>query len=141
MNKLNTITINWECMKSLFVVFTLILSCALHAQEIGSIAENGNERVGLQSGVDFDNDDPQMDEFYQKGSYLVYDCFTMHWVCTDKLEFNRCKIQRKEALLDYKENLPCAYFDEYKTRKLCQNAQTKMTNQARFEKFCLHPSL
>lgn len=132
--------LDWESMKVIILAFTLLFSQILFAQEKGVIAQNGNERIGLQSGVDFDNDDPNMDALYQRGAYLVYDCFTNHWVCTDELEYNRCKIQRKEALLDYKNSLPCAYFDQYKTRKKCQNAQTQLTNEARFEVFCTHPT-
>ncbi len=89
--------------------------------------------------TDFDNSNPQLDAYYQRGSFLVYDCIRDHWVCTQKLEHKRCQKYRKEDLKDFKPRLSCAYFDEYKTRELCQKQQQILTNQFRGDRFCLHP--
>jgi hypothetical protein len=91
-------------------------------------------------GIDFDNSDPELDVFYQRGSFLVYDCNTDHWVCTKTLEYKRCKSQRKEALLDLEERLPCAFFDQFKTDELCAKEQQRLTNDSRGNRFCLHPN-
>ena len=99
------------------------------------------ENRGLNVGVDFDNESPTLDAFYVRGPYLVYDCTTKHWVCTGELEYNRCVVQREEAILDLTYNLPCAVFDMYHKRKDCHDAQINLTNTARFERFCLNTDM
>ena len=99
------------------------------------------ENRGLNVGVDFDNESPVLDAFYIRGSHLVYDCSTRHWVCTGELEYNRCKTQRNKAVLDLSYNLPCAAFEIYKKRKDCYEAQIELTNTARFERFCLNTDM
>ena len=90
-------------------------------------------------GSDFDNTSSKLNEFYERGPFLVYDCVVKHWVCTRDLEFNRCKEQKKEALLDFKAKLPCVEFSKYKTEKLCQKEQQRVTNNFFGDRFCMHP--
>lgn len=98
--------------------------------------ENGNEKVGLQSGVDFLQQDPNMDAKYQKGRWLVYDCIDQHWVCTREEEFRYCEKLRKKAILDKEEALPCAYFKKFQSREMCWNEQLRLTNRAEHYLFC-----
>ena len=92
-----------------------------------------------QTGTDFDNRDPELNAFYQRGAYLVYDCASKHWVCTRKLEHKRCKIIRKRGLLEYDNRLQCAHFDQYKSNKLCEKELLRLTEEGRGDRFCLHP--
>lgn len=122
------------------IVFTFILifsSLALSQEsEVRSVREN----TGVEAGVDIDQQDPNLDALYKRGPYLVYDCNTRHWVCTRELEYNRCRIQRKEALLDFEDVLPCATFDIFDKRQDCWQRQQELTDVAKYEQFCMHPS-
>ncbi len=111
------------------LLFFILCICVV----IDVYAQSGSQ------GSDFDNSDPALDAYYLRGEYLVYDCNTDHWVCTKKLEYNRCKTQRKEALLDLERRLPCAFFNEFKTNELCAKEQQRLTNEARGNRFCFHP--
>jgi hypothetical protein len=99
------------------------------------------DEQGLKVGVDFDNESPVLSSLYIRGTHLVYDCSSKHWVCTGDKEFNRCKEQRTRSLLDLKYHLPCASFDVYKSRKDCKEAQLNLTESARYERFCLNTGL
>lgn len=116
---------NWEPMKVvLFFIFSLCFLSNLFAQ----------------AGKDFDNSNPELDDFYLRGPYLVYDCVRNHWVCTQKLEHKRCQTQRKRSLLELDVRLPCAHFDEYANNESCVKDQLRLTNEARGDRFCLHPN-
>ena len=121
-------------MRFIFLL-TIFLTIPAFGQETESSAD-----IDESVGQDIDQSDPFMDAYYQRGAYLVYDCRTRHWVCTQELEHKRCINQRKEALLDYKTILPCAHFDLFKKRKDCKSKQQQLTNAAKYEQFCLHPS-
>jgi hypothetical protein len=101
--------------------------------------KNGDERVGLESGVDFLQQDPFMNAKYQKGPWLVYDCAGGYWACTGKPEYLACEASRKTAMLDYEPQMPCAHFKKFKSRQECWVAQTKFTSRGRNYRFCLHP--
>lgn len=128
------------------IIFVFLLSLSAFAQEQNSqIVSSGDvksvsESKGLVSGEDIDQSDPYMDALYQKGPYLIYDCVTRHWVCTKELEYKRCLDNRKEALLDYASILPCAHFDVFNRREDCWQRQQELTNSAKYEQFCFHPS-
>jgi hypothetical protein len=122
---------NWEPMRN--VLFYIVLFVVFSAVSTQATAQS-------RSGIDFDNSEPELDKYYMRGSYLVYDCKTKHWVCTRKLEHKRCKSIRKESLLDLDLRLPCAYFNQYKTQELCIEEQIRLTDQGRGDRFCLHPN-
>jgi hypothetical protein len=130
------------------IIFIFLLTLSSFAQETQNTTpelSSGNvksvsENKGLVSGEDIDQSDPYMDALYQRGPYLVYDCVTRHWVCTKELEYKRCLDNRKEALLDYKTILPCAHFDVFNRREDCWQRQQELTNSAKYEQFCYHPS-
>lgn len=138
-------------MRVVFLIHLIILmSFGINAQENDKDVDpektsgkvlSVTEARGLKVGVDFDNESPVLDAFYIRGSYLVYDCDTKHWVCTGEIEYKRCNRQRSEAILDMDKKLPCAIFDIYQKREDCHKAQVELTNSARFERFCLNPSL
>lgn len=124
-------------MRILFILI-LIISATVHGQSAQIRRTKTN--TDLEVGVDIDQQDQNMDAFYKKGPYLVYDCRTRHWVCTQELEYKRCQEQRKNALLDYEDILPCASFDIFNKRQDCWTKQQELTNVGKFEQFCLHPS-
>ena len=135
-------------MKTLFL-FAIFLSTVLFAQDTGTInktkpvVSSGNKVTNIKQrnvGQDIDLTDPYMDALYQRGSLLVYDCVTKHWVCTKDLEYDRCVNNRKEAILDFKTILPCAHFDKFELRQDCKKRQQELTDVAKYEKFCFHPS-
>ena len=90
--------------------------------------------------TDISQEDPNLDALYQRGAYLVYDCYSKHWVCTQELEYKRCMNDRKEALLDFKEQLPCAYLDKFTLEKDCFQRQQELTDRGHQTQFCFHPS-
>ena len=94
----------------------------------------------LEVGVDFAQQDPYMSDKYRKGSYLLYDCDSGHWVCAGRAEYERCVRWRKEGLELKDDWLSCAYFVSFGSRKECQKEQIEMTNMAPGERFCLHPA-
>lgn len=138
-------------MRFLFIVLFTLISASF-AQETadkgvsrplvseGKEVQKVTENKGVEAGEDIDQSDPYMDALYQKGQYLVYDCIRRHWVCTKELEYKRCIRIRKEALLDYKSILPCAHFDVFNKRKECKKRQQELTDVAKYEQFCFHPS-
>ena len=124
--------------KILFLfLFTTI--CFGQAPSERFVADESRDDSGLEVGVDFAQQDSFMDDVYQKGAFLVYDCDRMHWVCTGQEEFNQCAKRRKEAMILKKDNLSCAYFAPYPSRSKCHEKQVEMTNRGTYPRFCLHP--
>lgn len=93
----------------------------------------------LEVGVDFDQQDPFVNEIYQKGNYLVYDCVGKYWVCTGKTEFKVCKRNRKQAIEYFDKNIRCAHFAEFNSREECYKEQQRMTHYGDISRFCQHP--
>ena len=122
-------------------LFTFIFFLLGHLGMVFSQEKQQNQKVDLDQsvGVDFDQQDPFMDAYYQKGSHLLYDCVNNHWVCTTIVEFNQCIKMHKEALLDYMPRLRCVHYKEYDSRKKCRAAQVEYTSRAIDPRFCLHP--
>ena len=119
----------------MFLLFHLITLVSL-VPLVAFGADEENEKVGVQSGVDFLQQDPNMNSKYQRGRWLVYDCVDEHWVCTRKEEFEYCKKLRQKAILDNDEVLPCAYFKKFESRKRCWQEQTRLTDRANHYRFC-----
>lgn len=87
---------------------------------------------------DFDNLDPSMNERYERGSHLVYDC-EGYFVCTKKEEFDYCLERRTSAITDLSVSLRCAPIESFKTDEECHKKQQDFTNEARRFLFCTHP--
>ncbi len=104
--------------------------------EVGEVNKNTSK---LQVGVDFDQQDPFVNEIYQKGNYLIYDCVGKYWVCTGKTEYNICKRNRKNAKAEFEKNIRCGYFAEFDSREACYKEQQKMTHYGDIARFCQHP--
>lgn len=115
---------------------TLCLNLLFSIALCGAEETSSNEKVGVQTGVDFLQQDPTMNTKYQRGRWLVYDCVDQHWVCTRKEEFEYCQKLRKKALLDKEKVLPCAYFKKFDKRELCWQEQLRLTNRANYYRFC-----
>lgn len=108
------------------LVSIFFLSICLYAQE-----------EALKTSKDKDIvENRDISERFQLGKFLVYDCINSNWICTRKEEYNRCKDERSDAFSNYKKNLVCAYFNEYKTTKDCQKVQQQMVDRGLVDKFC-----
>lgn len=124
----------------LFTQFTLVFSVALYAQENKEPEAQANKNTSkLEVGVDFDQQDPFVNEIYQKGNYLVFDCIGKYWVCTGKTEYKGCKRKRDEAKENFDKNIKCAYFAEFNSREECYKEQQRMTHYGDISRFCQHP--
>lgn len=97
------------------------------------------EQRKIESGVDFLQQDENLNDKYQKGAYLLFDCIDKHWVCSGKIEYDRCKEHRVNALLDKDEKLPCAFFAKFSDRKSCHQAQLEVTERGALNRLCDHP--
>lgn len=91
------------------------------------------------SGLDFDNQDPAMNEKYEKGGHLVYDCEGEYYVCTKKEEYEYCGVRRKKSLEELDVNLSCAPIKSYSSEKECHEHQQSLTSEGRAITFCTHP--
>lgn len=89
--------------------------------------------------MDFTTLDSRIDATYQRGPYLIYDCVEMRWICTGRPEFDVCA-ERRDTSLAMKDNeLGCAPFTNFRSRKKCHKKQLEMINRASFPRFCFHP--
>lgn len=117
------------------------------ATEIEQIAiEKERARRLKEADLDKDSDDfllqdPNLSERYQRGSYLVYDCASRHWVCTAKDEYQRCERERAEAKQNRQGNLVCGHFRKFDTIEQCQQKQRHMTDFNSSDRFCLSRAL
>lgn len=125
-------------MRLLLLTFLFIISGTTWAQTDDGGKENKNKSK-LEVGVDFDQQDPFVNDYYQKGNYLVYDCVGQYWVCTGETEYKICKRNRKNSIKDYDKNIRCAHFSEFDSRQECYKNQQRMTHSADISRFCLHP--
>lgn len=130
-------------MRILFlIIFLYSITCIAQVANSNLVGKKENVKQFAAASVDQDIDqqDPNIDDFYQKGSFLVYDCKARHWVCTRELEYKRCQRHRKNAILDNNLELPCASFDIFKENKDCWKRQQELTDVAKYEQFCSHPN-
>ena len=96
-----------------------------------------NEQQIDKSSDDFLLQDPNLNERYEKGPYLVYDCLAGHWVCTAKAEFERCGQERQDALKDKLDNLVCADFQKFASADECIDQQVWQTHHNSNTPFCV----
>ena len=87
---------------------------------------------------EFQGETKQISQKYYDGQYLIYDCAKHHWTCVDLDGFKECQEERSKAGKDYKRNLACAPFKEFKTKKECEVFQQKKVNNPEGKKFCQH---
>ena len=106
------------------------------SDEVGKVNKNTSK---LEVGVDFDQQDPFVNEIYQKGNYLVFDCIGKYWVCTGETEYKVCKRNRNEAIAEYSKNIKCGNFAEFDSRDECYKNQQRITHSGDISRFCMHP--
>lgn len=114
-------------LKIAFILVFINISSALCAD---GAASKANE--------DFSLFDSFLDNNYQRGGHLVYDCLEKHWVCTGAIEYNRCLRYRSTALKDNKNKLPCGVVKKFKNEKVCQLEQSRLTSRSDYSRFCFH---
>lgn len=88
--------------------------------------------------LDISFQDSFLSVLYERGPILIYDCISDHWVCTGPIEKGRCDKDRKEALLDREENLPCAVLNTFENESICQNAQRRLVDNGTATPFCIN---
>ena len=75
----------------------------------------------------YDNDlDIQLDEQYEAGPFLIYQCGNKHFACVNKKSRDKCQLQRYYAQQTGDRNLQCANLKEFKVTKHCVHEQMKM---------------
>jgi len=83
--------------------------------------------------------DGNLDEYYTRGAFLVYDCIDSHWVCTGAKQAKNCKKERKNSVENNITKLPCGNVKEFESENECELAQMKVINSNLAPRFCLHP--
>lgn len=111
----------------LFSIFTLTSSIG-NGQEV-----DANQDILLQ--------DPNLSLKYQRGPYLVYDCFSKHWVCTAEPEWNQCKQSREYAIDERDRVMPCSTVKKFGDDQACIKYQRILVNESMQNRFCLHPEI
>ena len=114
--------------KAFFFVGLFIIGIDAFAQSVTNASE----------AKDFSLYDSFLNNNYQRGPYLVYDCSEKHWVCTGDSEFKRCKRIREKAIKDNKKNLPCGMIKGFKSERQCHQFQLKLTSRNDYSRFCFH---
>lgn len=125
-------------------ILTALIPASAYAQaskgnESQEQAEANKNTSKVEVGVDFDQQDPFVNEIYQKGNYLVYDCLGKYWVCTGETEFKACKRERVQAIDESEKNIKCAHFAEFGSREECYKEQQRITHHGVINRFCQHP--
>lgn len=92
-----------------------------------------------QANQDILLSDPYLSLLYQRGSYLIYNCYDKHWVCSGKAEYDSCLEERNFAIDENEDKLPCAPIQQFTSEKACQEYQTQLTDFNMENRFCLHP--
>lgn len=89
--------------------------------------------------IEYQGETKQISKKYYDGQFLIFDCGKSHWTCVDEDGFKECKKDRDLAGKDYRRNLVCMPFKEFKTKKECEHFQQKKVNNPEGKRFCLHP--
>jgi hypothetical protein len=82
----------------------------------------------------------QYSEKYYAGSYLIYDCRDLHWVCADEASNKKCVKKRKLDILKEMPVLSCIPVKKFKTIKGCIRKKQTVVNNPVNNLLCQHPS-
>lgn len=116
-------------------LFVLLFLCSIAQQSSGQIHSLIKKQIS-KDRLDIDQQKSRISLKYTKGSYLMYDCYDKHWVCTDEVEVKNCRLKREEGIMNYNVNLPCVVFENYSTNSSCIERQQWVTNQSIAVTFC-----
>lgn len=118
-----------------FIKIKLIFALSFVCQTLMAQSVPGEQTVVEQS-VDVQLTDPYLSIKYQRGPYMIYDCFAGHWVCTGKPEFKNCRDIRAIRESDGDANLGCAVIKEFDNEKQCNLVQKRLTSRGYENRFC-----
>ena len=120
----------------------LFLSFSIQAQESKNKADlaTKTEQKRDKSKDDITLSDPDLSIKYQRGRFLMYDCEDKHWVCTQKLEFDRCSEKRKYVDFIKGQLYPCAPVKPFASEAECVKRQRKFTEKNHSVRSCLSKS-
>lgn len=80
--------------------------------------------------------DPYLSTKYQRGSYLLYDCYDKHWVCTAKAEFDTCQDARSTASKNKDDKLPCMPLKAFESEAKCNEIQARIVSSSYGNRDC-----
>lgn len=125
-------------------IFMLLLffSFSIQAQESKDKANQATntEQKRDKSKDDITLSDPDLSIKYQRGRFLLYDCEDKHWVCTKKLEFDRCGEKRKYVDFVKEQLYPCAPIKAFASEAECVKRQRKFIQKNHSVRSCLSKS-
>lgn len=90
------------------------------------------------SEIEYHSDTKQISQKYYDGPFLIYDCEKSHWACVDKDGKVDCDKARDFAKINFRKNLACVVFKEFKSRKDCELFQQKKVNNPGGKEYCKH---
>ncbi|MFN8370185.1 MAG: hypothetical protein U0T83_06120 [Bacteriovoracaceae bacterium] len=74
---------------------------------------------------------------YYQGSALIYDCNNKHWVCVDKMNYEKCQKERNDYRIKKFLNLPCAPLKVFSSVEACLAEQNRQVTLPKRKDFCL----
>ncbi len=107
------------------MVFSLILTPLLHAQEAEKVLNGYDPKVDIIS------------ENYEAGPFLIYDCKEKHWTCVLESYYRDCEKSRVTDHHEKKLNMACAAVAEFPTKKSCFQKQLFLVSKNMGTKFCV----
>lgn len=107
--------------------------------------ENPNDATPTPAPVEREMDliekavlEPMISEDYKQGEYLIYDCKGHYFACVNDFSFELCRERRDDAILNKRDNLPCAPLKKFKTQKECFKNQYQQIHNPKDKMFCIH---
>lgn len=77
-----------------------------------------------------------LDGRYRGGRNLIYDCDRDHYACVDDISKENCDFRRAKQEMHKKNNLSCAFFKMFPTKKECLIEQYKLMEKKLKTVFC-----
>lgn len=77
-----------------------------------------------------------LDGRYRGGRNLIYDCDREHYACVDDISKENCDFRRVKQEMHKKNNLSCAFFKMFPTKKECLVEQYKLMEKKPKTIFC-----
>lgn len=81
-----------------------------------------------------------LDGRYRAGRNLVYDCDRNHYACVDDISKDNCNFRRSKQEMHKRDNLSCAFFKVYLSKKECLIEHYKMMEKKPKPIFCFKKS-
>lgn len=103
-------------------------------KEVKIVEEDPEANVPNQGNIK--QEEYVLDGRYRGGRNLIYDCDRDHYACIDDISKENCDFRRKKQEMHKKNNLSCAFFKTYPTKKECLIEQYKVMDKKLKTVFC-----